>query len=90
MAARITDEEWDKLSPENFETHSLLRAVDAVDDLAADLDEQVSYMMTKPEEIQDTLSQLTAPYPDSLCCALRTAPNDRLTEISAVPAYNPV
>lgn len=31
MTARITDEEWDKLSPENFETHSLLRAVDAVD-----------------------------------------------------------
>ena len=33
MAARITDEEWDKLSPENFETHSLLRAVDAMDEL---------------------------------------------------------
>ena len=111
MVARITDEEWDKLSPENFETHSLLRAVDAVDglrddlndgeyatppqlrtnllklhqlaiavinegsrseipdlfELAGDLDEQVSYMMTKLEEIQETLSRSTALYPDSLC-----------------------
>jgi len=39
MAARITDEEWDKLSPENFETHSLLRAVDAVDELRDDLND---------------------------------------------------
>jgi hypothetical protein len=34
--------------------------------VAGDLDEQVSYMMTKLEEIQDTLSRLTALYPDSL------------------------
>lgn len=112
MAANITDEEWDKLSPENFETASLLRAVDAVDELrddlndseyatppqlrtdllklhqlamavinegsrsqvaelfelACDLDEQVSYMATKLEEVQETLSQLTTLYPDSLCC----------------------
>ncbi len=111
MTTRITNEEWDKLSPENFETHSLLRAVDAVDELrddlkdsehatppqlrtdllklhqlamavinagsrsqvadlfelACDLDEQVSDMMTKLAEVQDTLSQLTALYPDSLC-----------------------
>lgn len=33
MAAGITDDEWDTLSPENFETPSLLRAVDAVDAL---------------------------------------------------------
>lgn len=46
-------------------------------ELAGDLDEQVSYMMTKLEEIQDTLSQLTA---------LRTAQTDRLTEIPAFPA----
>ena len=39
MAARITDEEWDKLSPENFETHSLLRAVDAMDELRDDLND---------------------------------------------------
>ena len=39
MAARITDEEGDKLSPENFETHSLLRAVDAVDELRDDLND---------------------------------------------------
>ena len=111
MTVRITDDEWDKLSPENFETHSLLRAVDAVaerrDDLddgdhatlpqlrtdllklhqlamavinegsrsqvadlfelAGDLDEQVSYMMTKLEAVQETLSRLTALHPDSLC-----------------------
>ena len=111
MTARITDDEWDKLSPEHFETHSLLRAVDAVDelrddlndgeyaappqlrtdllklhqlakavinegsrsqvadlfDLAGDLDEQVSYMMTKLEEVQETLSRLMALYPNSLC-----------------------
>ena len=36
-------------------------------ELAGDLDEQVSYMMTKLEEVQETLSQLTALYPDSLC-----------------------
>jgi len=36
MAVRITDEEWEKWSPENFETHSLLRAVDAVDELPVD------------------------------------------------------
>ena len=33
MTINITDEEWEKLSPENFETSALLRAVDAVDDL---------------------------------------------------------
>ena len=33
MAAGITDDEWDTLSPENFETPSLLRTVDAVDGL---------------------------------------------------------
>jgi hypothetical protein len=31
------------------------------------LDEHVSHMMTKLEEVQDTLSRLTALYPDSLC-----------------------
>ena len=36
-------------------------------ELAGDLDEQVSYMMTKLEEIQETLSRSTALYPDSLC-----------------------
>lgn len=35
-------------------------------ELAGDLDEQVSYMMTKLEEVQETLSRLTALYPDSL------------------------
>lgn len=39
MTVRITDDEWDKLSPENFETHSLLRAVDAVDELRDDLND---------------------------------------------------
>ena len=37
-------------------------------ELASDLDEQVSHMMTNLEEVQATLSQLTALYPDSLSC----------------------
>lgn len=36
-------------------------------ELAGDLDEQVSYMMTKLEEVQETLSRLTALHPDRLC-----------------------
>lgn len=39
MAARITDDEWDELTPENFDTTALLRAVDAVDVLRGDLNE---------------------------------------------------
>lgn len=39
MAARITDDEWDELTPENFDTTSLLRAVDAVDVLRGDLND---------------------------------------------------
>ena len=110
MPMRITDEEWDELSPENFETHSLLRAVDVVDELrgelndgedgappqlrddllklhqlamavinqgsrsqvadlfdpAVDLEDQVQSMMTALEQVQETLSQLTALYPESL------------------------
>ena len=113
MPMRITDEEWDELSPENFETHSLLRAVDVVDelrgelndgedgappqlrddllklhqlamavinqgsrsqvadlfDLAVDLEDQVQSMMTALEQVQETLSQLTALYPESLSYA---------------------
>ena len=36
-------------------------------ELAGDLDEQVSFMMPKLEEVQERLSRLTALYPDSLC-----------------------
>ena len=105
----MTDDDWQHLY-ENFETHALLDAVDAVDslrddlndgeygrppeirtnllklhglamavvnqgavsqapemfDLAMDLDEQVSQMVTQLEYIQDTLSQLVALYPGSL------------------------
>ena len=39
MTTIIIDEEWDELSPENFETAALLRAVDAVDDLRNDLND---------------------------------------------------
>ena len=39
MAANITDEEWDELSPENFDTTALLSAVDAVDELRSDLND---------------------------------------------------
>ena len=113
MAINITDEEWEELSPENFETAALLRAVDAVDDLrtdlndgedgrppqlridllklhqlamavinqgsrsqvadlfefAVDLEDQVLGMMTTLEQVQETLSQLTALYPESLSYA---------------------
>jgi len=31
MAISITDEEWDALAPENFDTTALLRTVDAID-----------------------------------------------------------
>jgi hypothetical protein len=33
MTINITDEEWNELSPESFDTTTLLRAVDAVDEL---------------------------------------------------------
>lgn len=113
MTISITDEEWDELSPENFETAALLRAVDAVDELrgdlndnedggppqlrtdllklhqlamsvfnegsrsqvadlfefAVDLEGQVLGMMTALEQVQDTLSRLTALYPESLSYA---------------------
>lgn len=36
--------------------------------LAGKLDQQVSYLLIKLQEIQDALSRLTALYPDSLCC----------------------
>ncbi len=91
------------MSPENFDTTTLLRAVDAIDELrgefndgeggsppqlrddplklhrlamavinqgsrsqAADLEDQVLGMMTTLEQVQDTLSQLTALHPESL------------------------
>ena len=113
MAISITDEEWDELTPENFNTTALLRAVDAIDEmrndlndgeygtppqlrtdllklhqlamavfnegarsqvgglfeLAVDLDDQVFGLMTSLEQIQETLSQLTALYPESLSYA---------------------
>jgi hypothetical protein len=113
MAVKITDGEWDELSPENFDTTVLLRAVDAVDelrsdlndsedgappqlrddllklhqlamavinqgsrsqvadlfDLAVDLEDQVLGMMTALEQVQETLSQLSALYPESLSYA---------------------
>lgn len=37
MTISITDEEWDELTPENFDTTALLRAVDAVDELRGHL-----------------------------------------------------
>ncbi|MBI3345105.1 MAG: transposase [Gammaproteobacteria bacterium] len=113
MAISITDDEWDELVPENFETAALLRAVDAVDELrgdlndgedggppqlrtdllklhqlamavfnegsrsqvadlfefAVDLEDQVLGMMTALEQVQETLSQLIALYPESLSYA---------------------
>lgn len=39
MAARISDEEWERLSSERFEAAALLRAVDAVDELRGNLND---------------------------------------------------
>ena len=39
MTISITDDEWDELLPENFDTTALLRAVDAVDVLRDDLND---------------------------------------------------
>lgn len=110
MTISITDDEWDELDPENFDTTALLRAVDAVDvlrcdlsdsengrppqlrtdllklhqlamavfnegsrsqvaglfDFAVGLQDQVDHLMTSLEQVQETLSQLTVLYPDSL------------------------
>jgi hypothetical protein len=35
-------------------------------ELASDLDEQVSYVMNKLEEVRETFAQLTALYPENL------------------------
>ncbi|RMS50081.1 hypothetical protein ALP66_05059, partial [Pseudomonas amygdali pv. photiniae] len=40
MPISSTDEEWDELVPENFDTTALLRAVDAVDVLREDLNDR--------------------------------------------------
>jgi hypothetical protein len=113
MTISITDAEWDALSPEHFDTTTLLSAVDAVDemrgdlndgedgsppqlrsdllklhqlamavvnsgarhqvaelfDLAGELEDQVFGLMTSLEQVQNTLSQLTALYPESLSYA---------------------
>jgi hypothetical protein len=42
--------------------------VDDLFELVDDLDEQVSYMITKLEEVQETAPRSTALYPDSLRC----------------------
>lgn len=39
MTISITDEEWDGLTPEIFDTTTLLRAVNAVDELRGDLND---------------------------------------------------
>lgn len=39
MTIRIADDEWDELTPENFDTTALLRAVDAVDELRGNLND---------------------------------------------------
>ncbi len=113
MEITITNEEWNELTPENFDATALLRAVDAVDELrgelndgedggppqlradllklhqlamavinqgsrsqvadlfefAVDLEDQVLGMTNALEQVQDTLSQLTALYPESLSYA---------------------
>jgi hypothetical protein len=39
MAAAITEKEWNTLTPETFDTMGLLHAVDAIDELRADLND---------------------------------------------------
>lgn len=55
MAANITDDEWDELSPENFDTTALLRAVDAVDELRSDLNDNED---GAPPQLRDDLLKL--------------------------------
>ena len=55
MAANITDEEWDELSPENFDTTALLSAVDAVDELRSDLNNNED---GAPPQLRDDLLKL--------------------------------
>ena len=108
--ATITDQEWGELAPENFDTTTLLGAVDAVDELrgelndgedgsppqlrsdllklhqlamavfnqgargrvadlfelAVELEVQVASMATALEEVQETLTRLTALCPEYL------------------------
>jgi hypothetical protein len=53
MATCSADGEWDKLSPAHFETHSLLRAVDAVDALRDELND--GHASTPPQLRTDLL-----------------------------------
>ena len=39
MNGQVHDKEWDELTPENFDTTALLRAVDAVDEMRSDLND---------------------------------------------------
>jgi hypothetical protein len=82
--ATITDAEWNELTPSNFETAALLCAGDAVDEMRGDLNDGDDgrppqlrtdllklhrLAMNSLEQVQDTLSQLTALYPKSLAYA---------------------
>ncbi|VVQ17469.1 hypothetical protein PS938_04424 [Pseudomonas fluorescens] len=51
----ISNEKWDELSPENFETAALLRAVDAVDDLRNDLNDSED---SRPPQLRTDLLKL--------------------------------
>jgi len=55
MAANITDDEWDELSPDNFDTMALLSAVDAVDELRSDLNDNED---GAPPQLRDDLLKL--------------------------------
>ena len=111
--ATITDAEWQELNPDNFETASLLRAVDSIDEardylndgdhcnppqlrtdllklhglamgvfdegsrsqvakmfeMAVDIEDEVDSLLTLLEQVRETLSELTALYPESLSYA---------------------
>lgn len=53
--ATITDEEWGGLSPENFDTMTLLRAIDAVDEMRGELNDGED---GSPPQLRDDLLKL--------------------------------
>jgi len=55
MAISITDEEWDALAPENFDTTALLRTVDAIDKMRNHLNDSKN---GEPPELRTDLLRL--------------------------------
>jgi hypothetical protein len=73
MVISISDEEWDELSPENFDTTALLRAVDAIDEMRNDLNDSECRYLVK--DFGTSQSPKSTRLRDNLCApaALRSA-----------------